>query len=160
MSRALIYSVLCLSFAVGACSRDRGNIEPQAADAGDREQVEVTGCLASNPNTNAFVLTANQTALTQLTNRAAAGEAESFHYQLVGGSDLQQHVGREVVVKGSIEGDGKDVNLKTTETRSGEPSSRNEQVTPAVESTQEIEMQVERLNVTSVTPTGAACQIG
>jgi hypothetical protein len=121
----------------------------------------VTGCLTSNAETNQFVLTANATSLTSMTNRAAAGEAETFHYQLVGGTDLHSYVGREVIVKGSIAGDGKDVDLETKD-KSVEPSprSRGEEVTPAVESSQAIEMQVERLNVGSVTPTGSACQIG
>ncbi len=166
MLRVLIHSTLCLSLGVGAasCARDRDD-HPQASatDASqkaDRDQVEVTGCLAANAETNQFVLTANNTALTSLTNRAAAGEAESFHYQLVGGTNLQQYVGKEVVVKGSTEGKGADVNIETKEPETTAPKSRGQEVTPAIESKHEIEMQVERLNVASVTPTGSACQTG
>ena len=160
MSRVLIYPVLCLSLAVGAaCSRDRG--ENRASIDIDKDQIEVTGCMTANPQTNQFVLTANQNALTSLTNRAGAGEAESFHYQLVGGNDLQQYVGKEVVVKGAKMGKGADVNIESKDKPAAiEPDPRNKDVTPAVESTQEIEMQIERLNVASVTPTGSACRIG
>jgi hypothetical protein len=160
MSRILIYPLLCLSLAAGACARDRTGEQQQAAADSPRKQIEVTGCVTANADTNQFVLTANQTALTALTNRAAAGEAESFHYQLLGGSDLQQYVGKEVVVKGSVEGKGDDVNIETKEPTGAVPKSRGEEVTPAVESTHEIEMQVERLNVASIAPTGSACQIG
>jgi hypothetical protein len=161
MVRVLIYPMLCLSLAVGAaCSRDRATDERAANQkTGDRDQIEVTGCLTANAETNQFVLTANQSTLTSLANRAAAtGEAESFHYQLMGGSNLQQYVGKEVVVKGSVEGKGTDVNIVAKEKSATEPKSRGDEVTPAIESKEEIEMQVERLNVASVTPTGGACK--
>lgn len=165
MSRLLIYPVLCLSLAVGsACSRQRTDDQQAFKDSAqralpDKKQLEVTGCLTANAETSQFVLTANQTALTSLTNRAGAGEAESFHYQLLGGNDLQQYVGKEVIVKGSVEGKGDDVNIESKE-KTEAPKSRGDEVTPAIESKHEIEMQVERLNVASVTPTGSACQIG
>lgn len=159
MIRVLIYPILCLSLAAGAgCSRD-GAMNDRAASQDDGDQIEVTGCLTANAETNQFVLTANQSALTSLANRAAAtGEAESFHYQLMGGSNLQQYAGKEVVVKGSVEGKGTDVNMVSKEKPASEPKSRGEEVTPAIESKEEIEMQVERLNVASVTPTGGACK--
>jgi len=168
MQRLLIYPVLCLSLAVtaGACGRrdesPRADAPPSAdaQKASDRDQVEVTGCLTGNRDTNQYVLTANANALSTLTNRAAAGEAETFHYQLVGGNDLQAYVGKEVVVKGSVEGNGKDVNIETKDKADRPAKAGGDQATPVVKSTEEIEMQVERLNVASVMPTGAACQTG
>jgi hypothetical protein len=155
---------LCLSLAAGAaCSRgtDESRTATARGSAPDDKQVEVTGCLTSNAEANQFVLTANANALSSMTNRAAAGEAETFHYQLVGGNNLHAYVGREVVVKGSVRGDGNDVNLEPKNPRDeAQPTSRGEEATPAVESSQEIEMQVEQLAVASITPTGSACQIG
>jgi hypothetical protein len=75
----------------------------------------------------------------------------------MGGSNLQEYVGKEVVVRGSKEGKGADVNIETKAETPREPKSRGEEVTPAIESTEEIEMQVERLNVASITPTGGSC---
>ena len=166
MVRALIHPILCLSLAVvaAACNGDREartaerqQGAPVAADR-DREQVQVTGCLTANRETNQFVLTANSTALTSLTNRAAAGEAETFHYQLVGGNDLPSYVGKEVTVTGSVTGDGKDVNLESKDKKVREPK-RSDDITSAVESREEIEMQVEQLHVASIAPTGAPCRI-
>lgn len=172
MRRVLIYPVLCLSLAGGAvgCSRD-GKDSPsttanqQSPKGGESsrgdDQVEVTGCLTSNAETNQFVLTANANALTSMTNRAGAGEAETFHYQLVGGQDLASYAGREVTVKGALQGDGRDVDMETKDqSRDAAAKSRGERATPAVESSEEIEMQVEKLLVSTVTPTGAACQVG
>jgi len=174
MRRVLIYPVLCVSLAAGAagCSRDADRSPDASNTAANRERasggdasadklVEVTGCLTSNAESNQFVLTANANALTSMTSRAAAGEAETFHYQLVGGTDLQSHVGREVIIKGSVQGDGRDVDIEADH-KVETPGSkrRDEDATPAVESAEQIEMQVERLHVASVTPTGSACQIG
>jgi hypothetical protein len=162
MSRLLIYPMLCLGLAIGAsaCSRDRDNSrafkESAARALPDKKQVEVTGCLTANIETNQFVLTANQNALTSLTNRAGAGEAETFHYQLIGGANLQQYIGKEVKVSGSIKGDGADVDIETKE-KTEEPKRRGDEVTPAIESKQEIELQVEQLNVASIAPTGSSC---
>jgi hypothetical protein len=163
MQRVLILPIVCFSLALtaGACSRDRDRDATTARDTPDNDQIEVTGCLTANADTNQFVLTANSTALTSLTNRAGAGEAETYHYQLVGGNDLQQYVNKEVVVKGVREGRGADVNMESKEKAEGTPTKRRgDEVTPAIASKGEIELQVERLNVASVTPTGAACQIG
>jgi hypothetical protein len=162
MQRVLILPMMCLSLALtaGACSRDRDHAATTARDTSDKDQIEVTGCLSANRDTNQYVLTANSTALTSMTNRAGAGEAETFHYQLVGGNDLQQYVGKEVVVKGVKKGHGKDVNIESKEKTEGAPTkSRGDQVTPAIESKEEIEMQVEQLNVASIAPTGGACPV-
>jgi hypothetical protein len=161
MRRVLIYPALCLSLALGtACSRDdRDKNAVAGGDDANGEQVEVTGCLTSNTQTNQFVLTANANALTSMTSRAAAGEAETFHYQLVGGSNLQSYVGQQITVKGTVSDDGRDVDMEAKDS-TAEPKSRGEEVTPAVESSQEIEMQVKGLTVASVTPTGSPCQIG
>jgi hypothetical protein len=154
---------------VAACAGDRrdNQVANDAASAPEtksasRDQVSVTGCLTANAQTNQYVLTANSTALTSLTNRAGAGEAETFHYQLVGGTDLPSYIGKEVVVTGSVEGDGKDVNMKEKDKSTEPPTTtpRGDTVTPAIETKQEIEIQVERLNVATIKPTGAACQMG
>src|SRR5262245_25481755 len=128
MQRGLIFT-FCLTMAAGAaaCTGDRdANENAQDAAAvpdsktSSRDQVSVTGCVTANADTNQYVLTANTNALTSMANRAGAGEAETFHYQLVGGIDVLSYVGKEVVVTGSIEGKGTDVNMEAKE-RSTEP---------------------------------------
>jgi hypothetical protein len=165
MQRALICSLLSLGLVAGtACGKDRNDAKARpsltdvAGATADKGRVEVTGCLAADPQTRQFVLTAHSNALSALANRAAAGEAETFHYELVGGSDLQSMVGKEVRVIGDVAGKGKDVDIKRTE-RSTEPEKApGVDATAAVKTTEQIEMQVERLKVASITPTGSACQ--
>ena len=165
MQRVLICSVLSAMVAAGAaCSktRDDANRRPSVADVAgataDRGRVEVTGCLTADPQTNRFVLTAHSNSLSALTNRAAAGEAESYHYQLVGGSDLQAMVGKEVKVTGDMLGKGKDVDVKRTEKSVEAPATGARDAQPAVKTTEEIEMQVEQLHVDAISATGNSCQ--
>ena len=91
-----------------------------------------------------------------MANRAAPGEAETFHYLLVGGNGLQAMVGKEGRVIGTVSGKGKDVDVKTADKTAAPANS--DAATAAVKTTEEIELQVERLNVQSATPTGSACR--
>ena len=86
------------------------------------------------------------------------GEAESYHYQLVGGSDLQAMVGKEVKVTGDVLGKGKDVDVKRTEKSVEAPATGARDAQPAVKTTEEIEMQVEQLHVDAISATGNSCQ--
>jgi hypothetical protein len=166
MHRVLIVSVLgvCLAGNV-ACSRKRDEMKARpsltdvAGATADRGHVEVTGCLSNDPQTNRFVLTAHRNQLSTLANRAAAGEAENFHYVLVGGNDLQSMLGKEVKVTGDVVGKGKDVDVKQSETAKDNQKPATD-AAPAVKTTEEIELQVEQLNVSSIAATGSPCQTG
>ena len=165
MHRALFYSVLCASLVGGvACSknRDTAAARPSVGDvarAGDKDHLEITGCLSASADGNQFVLTANSNALSSMANRAAAGEAETFHYQLVGGNDLQSMVGKEVKVVGAVVGKGKDVDVKAADPATVASKSAGADATPVVKTTEQVEMQVEQLNVSSVVATGSPCQV-
>ena len=165
MHRVLIVSVLgvCLAGSA-ACSRNReaDKARPSLTDVAgvtaDKGHVDVTGCLSNEPQGNRFVLTARSNQLSALANRAAAGEAETFHYVLVGGNDLQSMLGKEVRVSGEVVGKGQDVDVKRTESAK-DAEKTTADATPAVKTTEEIEMQVEQLNVRSVTATGGSCPV-
>ena len=162
MYRVLIHSMLCASL-VGAiaCSgtRESADSRPSVRDvAPDKDHLEITGCLSANSSGDQFILTANSNALSSLANRAAAGEAETFHYQLVGGNGLQSMVGKEVRVIGALSGKGKDVDVKAADQAAAPANSGSGAATAAVKTTEEIELQVERLNVQSATPTGSPCR--
>src|SRR5262245_18845975 len=118
MYRVLIVSIVSVCLAGAACSRNRDSekARPSLTDVAgvtaDQGHVEVTGCLSNDETNNRFVLTAHSNQLSALANRAAAGEAETFHYVLIGGSDLQAMLGKEVKVAGDIVGKGKDVDVR------------------------------------------------
>jgi hypothetical protein len=154
MLRSLIYLSIFLSFTLACASN-------QAKAPADRDQIEVTGCVTSNPELNQFVLTANADLVARAAGRAAAGEAETYSYQLAAQTNLQDYVGKEVVVKGVKEGHGVDVDFQAKEkTQLPETKSGDKDVTPAIKTKEEVELQVERLRVASIKPTGSPCQIG
>jgi hypothetical protein len=141
-----------------AC-RDRMPNPDRMAEARDASEVTVTGCLTAAPNRDAFVVTASRDALTTSTLSASAGEIATYAYELVGGADLSSNVGREVEVKGELLNDGaRDVDMDAKE-KSEMPPARvgRDTVSPAVETNAEVELKVRRLQVASLTPTGAPC---
>ena len=160
MTRALISSGLCLALAAtAACSRREATDRPSVADVAqrtDRDHIEVIGCLTADPGTQQFVLTAKKDQLSSIANRSAAGEAETYHYQLMGGNDLASMAGKEVKVTGALVGKGKDVDVAA---KNANPAAKSEatDATPVVETTEEVELQVEQLRVASITPTGSEC---
>ena len=101
-------------------------------------------------------LTAKKDQLSSIANRSAAGEAETYHYQLMGGNDLASMAGKEVKVTGALVGKGKDVDVAA---KNANPAAKSEatDATPVVETTEEVELQVEQLRVASITPTGSEC---
>ena len=161
MPRLGIFSVLILTaFVSAACNRQDEAVISPAAEAGDGAELTVVGCLTTAPDRGAFVVTPAADALASSTLANSTGEVPTFTYELVGSVDLQAHVGRQVSVKGRLDDDRKDeVDVQTKDkvelppTRSG-----NDTVTPAIETKEEIEIQVRRLHVTSVAPTGQPCQ--
>lgn len=158
MQRSLIGGLLLLSLSCVSCTRDSDVGTATADSTASNKSIEVTGCLTANRATNQFVVTADRTALGYA---ARVGEAETYAYQLVGGLNLHQHIGRQVVVKGTVSGDiEKSEYTADKKTEQPQVRSRGEDVTPAVESEEEIELKVQRLHVASITPTGSVCQAG
>jgi hypothetical protein len=167
MDRTGVFLPLVLTFVVAtaACGGDRAATEyPQAAGetaSVDGRLITITGCLTGAPERDAFVLSADRTAMTSAL--PTAGDARTYTYQLVGVSaDLAAHVGQQVEVRGRLErGAEDDVQTETSDTRElPETTAGGRTVSPAVETTESVDIRLRRLHVDTVTPTGAACQVG
>jgi hypothetical protein len=165
--RSAIGSALILTVALGsaACTRQDASEQTIAkdaatADAADGDEVTITGCLTGAPDRGAFVVTANRDALASSTLRSGSGEVPTYTYELVGGTDLQAHVGRTVQVRGRLDDDRNDEVDIDNKDKVELPKTQvgGDDVTPAIETKEEVELQVRRLHVASVTPTGSACQ--
>jgi hypothetical protein len=163
----MIFGLIC-SVALGsaACSRtadERGEMQEAAIAARDGaggDEITVTGCLTSAPDRGAFVVTADRSALASGALHAGDGETPTYTYELTGNTaDLAQHVGRTVQVTGRVDDDRDDeVKVDREEkTELEERQSGDEKVTPAIETDTEMNINIRRLNVSSVTQTGAAC---
>lgn len=144
------FAAACILAQCAACGGDGKEVPaletqsvtpPQASATPER----VTGCLRAGEAGGTFVLIASATD----TRMAAAT------YQLVGTPDvLQPHVGKRVEITGTI------VSEQTAQLRGAtmpaEERAKGTPGTPTVQSTTEVE--VKRLQVTGVAPTGAPCE--
>jgi hypothetical protein len=159
---------LAFSLAVGsaACSRtaeERGAQQDAALAARDGaagEEMTVTGCLTSAADRGAFVVTADRTALTSGALHAGDGETPTYTYELTGNtSDLAQHVGRQVQVTGRVDNDRDDEVKVDQEEKTELPRAQSggDTVKPAIETDTEMNINVRRLNVSSVSQTGRPC---
>lgn len=153
---------LIVSIALGsaACSRSAEDADPTRDAAASGENVTITGCLTTAADRGAFVVTADRNALTSGALHAGDGETPTYTYELTGNTnDLAQHVNQQVEVTGRLD-DDRDDEVKVDQEQKTElprTQSGDEKVTPAVETDTEIEINVRRLNVSSVRQTGRTC---
>ena len=163
-----VFVGLIFSMAIGsaACSRtadERGQMQDAALAARDGaagDEMTVTGCLTSAADRGAFVVTADRNALTSGALHAGSGDTPTYTYELTGNTaDLSQHVGRQVEVTGRLDEDREDEVKVDKEEKTELPrvQSGDEKVTPAIETQTEMNINVRRLQVSSVKQTGAAC---
>jgi len=138
---------LCsLTFVLSACKRQATAPELQTT-AGQQARMEpmtVTGCLKSGVADNTFVLMTSKT--------EGAIETATFQLNPKQGVDLKQYIGQTVEISGTLRAEqevastGQPTELKPAKGTSG---------TPTVETKSEID--VKRLDVNTVTPTGNSC---
>ena len=135
-----------LTFVLGACKREAAAPELQTT-TGQQPRMQpmtVTGCLKSGVADNTFVLMASKT--------EAAPETATYQLNARQGMDLKQYIGQTVEVSGTLRAEqevastGQPTELKPAKGTSG---------TPTVETKTEVD--VKRLDVNTVTPTGNRC---
>ena len=161
---------IIFSVALGsACSRTadepeasaRDSATGAAVDSATGDQVTVKGCLTAAPDRAAFVVTADRDALTSDAIYAGSGGTPTFTYELMGNTgDLASHVGRQVEVTGRLDNDRKDDVDVDDKAKTALPQvqSGDRKVEPTIKTDTEVDINVRRLEVAKVTPTGQACQ--
>jgi hypothetical protein len=158
MRTVLIYGISLLSLALAStgCRPDDGdNQVPPRAERGD-DPISVQGCLTAGPEQKKFVLTAASTPMTTTTARVAGQTQPTFTYELVGGQNLDQHVGQQVSIRGRLDDEKDDAEFEQQrESAVDQPTPRGD--TPTVRSTEQIEVEVRRIFVEAVEGTGQAC---
>ena len=159
-TRNLLWLLVATALGTSACSgRDDDSKQAMAGDPVSGDNVTVTGCLTGASDRQAFVLTADRSALTSGALYSGLGEVPTYTYELVGTGDFASHVGQKVSVKGRLDDDRDDEVDAETKSKTELPATRsgNDKVTPAIETNEEVEIRVRRLRVESITPTGSAC---
>jgi hypothetical protein len=143
-------AAVVVACAVSACSNEAEFAGADTQTVVSRERAEpmtIAGCLRAGTGTNTFVLTTAQT----------AGQSQTATYNLTGaqGVNLQEHVGQQVQVTGTLTAETQMTSQGTTTI----PQEKAEGTsgTPVVQTKTEVD--VKRLDVTSVTPSGQRCEV-
>lgn len=156
----LINLVLGLNLAIAgaACSSARGSEERgDARPSGSGDEVTIAGCLSGADGR--FALTAAPDASAAVAGRAVAGdERETHSYVLIGGNNLQEHLGKRVEVTGTIVGKGKDIE-HDAEKKTEQPDATGSGDKPTVTTQEDVEVEVRQLNVRDVRAVAGNCQL-
>lgn len=152
----VLAAALNVAIAGAACSSARGNEGGDEASAsGSGDAVTISGCLTGQDGQ--FVLTAAPDAAGAVAARAVADERETHSYVLVGGTNLQDQIGKRVEVVGTIEGRERGIDHDASKTTTAAPAAGGD--TPTVSTKEEVEIEVKRMNVREVRPVTGTCQL-
>jgi hypothetical protein len=167
IKRTPIFMAMSLSVALAgaACSSDRaGNRNTAGGDdgnraAGGRDQVTVAGCLSGGPE-GRMVLTAAPDPGVTTAARPGMGERDTHSYVLVGGNNLQQHIGKRVEVSGTVVGRKTELERETkSASESPAATGTSGRDTPTVETKEEVDLEARQLNVSNVRELAPNCQV-
>ena len=159
-NETLIYLTVTFNLVLfgAACSSAQGNEERgDARPSGSGDEVTIAGCLSGTDGR--FALTAAPDAGAAVAGRAVAGnERETHSYILIGGANLQEHLGKRVEVTGKIVGSEKDLELETKKTTE-QPDATGSGDKPTVKTQEDVEVEVRQLNVSNVRAVSGNCQL-
>jgi hypothetical protein len=150
---------LTLVIAGAACSSARGNEErSDAAASASGDSVTISGCLSGTQD-GRFALTAMPDAAAAIAGRSVAGdERETHSYILVGGENLQQHIGRRVEVVGTVSDSQRQIEHDGGR-KAEVPNATGGDERPSVKTTEEVEVQVRQLTVREVRAVAGDCRL-
>jgi len=145
--RTLLCAVAALNLAIGvACSNIRGE-----------ENVTVAGCLSASED-GRYALTAAPDAAVATAARAMDNERDTHTYVLVGGDNLQAHLGKRVEVTGTLSGKKQDMEQESSKKTDAPPAAAGGD-TPTVKTTEDIDLEARQLKVREVREVAPTCVI-
>jgi hypothetical protein len=154
----LFAAALNLAIAGAACSSARGNEEAGDGRAsGSGETMTVAGCLTGSPD-GRFALTATPDATVAAAERAVSDERTTHIYTLIGGTDLQSHVGKRVEVVGTISGREQEIDHDAKKKTEATPAAGGGEK-PSVTTKEEVEVEARQLHVQQVRPLDGNCKL-
>lgn len=144
-------------FALAAgCSSARG--DERGGDAGSGDEVTIAGCLSTD-SAGRYALTAAPDASVSTVARAMDDEWDTKTYLLIGGDNLQSHLGKRVEVTGRIAGRTIDMEHKDTKEAQEPPASGGDHNQPSVKTKEEIDLEARQLNVREVKDVAPTCTV-
>ena len=149
-------AALILVMAGAACSSDRNERRAdQASGAGDA--VTVAGCLTGSDGR--VVLTAAPDPGVVAAARPGMGERDTNSYVLVGGSNLQAHLGKRVEVQGTLVGRQQELEHEAKSKSESPTGTSGQRDTPTVETKESVDLEFQQLNVSDVRELSPTCQL-
>lgn len=150
-------AALNLAIVVAGCSSARGNeADGTARASGSGDAVTIAGCITSGQD-GRFALTAAPGAAVATTARAMDDERDTHSYVLIGGDNLQAHLGKRVEVTGTLTGKTQDMEQKTTKETESTPAAGSD--TPTVKTKEEVDLEVRQLHVREVRDLAPTCEV-
>jgi hypothetical protein len=144
--RTLICAVAALNLAIGvACSNVRGE-----------DNVTVAGCLSASED-GRYALTAAPDAALATAARAMDNEHDTHTYMLVGGENLQVHLGKRVEVTGTLS--GRQDYERESKTKTEAPPATSGGDTPTVKTKEDIDLEARQLKVREVREVAPTCTV-
>jgi hypothetical protein len=152
-----VAAALNLAIAGAACSNARGIERDTSAGSSSGDTVTIAGCLTSSAD-GRFALTAAPDAAVATAARAMDNERDTHSYVLVGGDNLQSHLGKRVEVIGTLSGKTQDMEQETSEKTEAARVARGGG-TPTVKTTEDVDLEVRQLNVREVRDLAPTCSV-
>ena len=155
--RTLICAAAVLNLAIAAaCSSARGD-EPKAGgrSSSSGDTVTIAGCLSTGAD-GRFALTAAPDAAVATAARAMDNERDTHSYVLVGGENLQAHLGKRVEVVGTLIGKTQDFEREAKQKTESAPAAGGNDP-PTVRTKEDIDLEVRQLNVSEVRDVAPTC---
>jgi hypothetical protein len=156
--KSLIYGAAPVIFALAAaCSSARGDErggDGTGSSSGD--EVTIAGCLSTDAN-GRYALTAAPDATGSAVARGFDSDPDTKAYVLVGGDNLQAHLGKRVEVVGTVEGKSIDIEHEATKEQREPAASGGDRNQPSVKTKEEIDVEARQLNVRQVRDVPGNC---
>lgn len=159
--RRLIYAGAPVIFALAVgCSAMSGEKRDDASRAsGSGDEVTIAGCLSSD-STGRFALTAAPDAAASIAARTIDDtDRDTKSYLLVGGENLQAHLGKRVEVTGTVSGKTIDIEHNDTKKTEQPPAAGGDNNRPVVKTKEEVDVEARQLNVRQVRDVAATCTV-
>jgi len=147
-----------LAVAGAGCSTARGNERSgDEAKSSSVDTVTVSGCMTGSAD-GRFAVTAMPDPAVAAAAQATAldPDRDTNAYVLIGGDNLQAHVGKRVEVTGTLQGHKQDVEQHETKKTEAESSIGGKE-TPTVKTKEAVDLEVRQLNVRSVRDVAPTC---
>ena len=147
--------IFALAAGCSAISGEKRDAEGRVIGSGE---VTIAGCLSAD-STGQYALTAAPDASVSTVARAMDDERDTKTYLLVGGDNLQAHLGKRVEVTGTVSGKTLDMEHKDTRSQQEPAAAGGDRNQPSVKTKEEIDLEARQLNVREVRDVAPSCVV-